>query len=217
MDVKILQACPLFDGVDASDLETVLTCLSAQEKSFGKGDFIFHAGDSPLSVGIVLSGAVHVIQEDYWGNRTIVSRIDEAGMFAEAFACSDVTRLPVSVVSVQPTQALFIDCKKIITTCSSACDFHLILIKNMLRILANKNVFLTQKTEHITKRSIRDKVLSYLSSRAVLSNSKTITVPFNRQELADYLSVDRSALSRELGAMQAEGLIRFQGQNFELL
>jgi len=216
MDTTVLEKSPLFEGINEEEIPVLLQCLGAREKSFSKGDFVFRFGDKPTSVGIVLAGTVHVIQEDYWGNRTIISRIGSAGLFGESFACSDTMNLPVSVVATQDARILFINYKKIVTTCSSACTFHNSLIKNMLSILANKNVFLTRKMSHLGERTIRDKVLSYLSEQALEAKTSRFAIPFNRQELAHYLSVDRSALSRELGNMQKEGLLTYSGKRFEL-
>lgn len=215
--LDILKKVPLFEGVAPEDLTEMLGCLSSTNKSYKKGEYIFTAQDPPVTVGIVLTGTVHVIKEDFWGNRAILARVGSCGMFGEAFACAQVDKLPVSVVATELTEILFIDYKKIITTCSSACHFHTRLIQNMLHILAQKNLLLTQKMEHIVKRTTREKLLSYLSQQAVQAGSAYFSIPFNRQELADYLSVDRSALSSELGKLQKEGALDFHKNEFHLI
>lgn len=217
MDQTVLQQCKLFAGIDAEGLSAILPCLNAQEKRYPKNSFIFHVEESPSCVGIVLEGAVHLVQEDYWGNRTLIERVLPGGTFGEVFACTDEEKIPLNVIAVEDSTILFIDYKRIVTVCSSACSFHLQLIKNMMQALAYKNIALTGKVEHIGKRTLYDKILSYLSSQAIMNNSSSFTIPFSRQELADYLAVDRASLSRTLGIMKAEGVIRFKGRAFELI
>jgi CRP-like cAMP-binding protein len=217
MIFSVLQNCPLFTNINETDLPALLNCLSAEQKPFRKGAFVFTEEDSPNRVGIVLSGAVHIQREDYYGNRTILSHIGAGGLFGESFSCAKVARLPISVMATESSEILFLDCNRILSTCSSACLFHSGLIKNLTRILADKNVSLTQKLEHITRRTTREKVLSYLSEQAHLANNNIFDIPFNRQEMADYLSVERSGLSIELSKMQAENLLRYRRNHFELL
>lgn len=207
---------PLFAGVDERQLESLLVCLKAVKRQYRKDEFVFAAGDKATSVGIVLSGGVRVLQEDFWGHRTILAHIEPGGLFGEAFSCAGKDVLPVSVAASDPCEILLIDYRRIVTTCSSTCAFHTRLVMNMMRILAEKNILLTQKIEHLSKRTTREKLLSFLSAQAIFSGT-TVDIPFNRQELADYLCVDRSALSRELGAMQAEGLIKYDKNSFELI
>ncbi|MDL2290673.1 Crp/Fnr family transcriptional regulator [Desulfovibrio sp. OttesenSCG-928-F20] len=198
-------------------MESLLLCLKAVKRQYRKDEFVFVAGSKATLVGIVLSGGVRVLHEDFWGHRAILAHVDPGGLFGEAFSCSEKNSLPVSVIASEATEILLIDYRKIVTTCSSACVFHTLLVMNMMRILAEKNILLTRKIEHMSKRTTREKLLSFLSEQAVFAKNTTIDIPFNRQELADYLCVDRSALSRELGAMQAEGLISYDKNSFELI
>jgi len=209
--------CPLFAGIKEAELLTLLDCLSASEKKFKKGSYIFMSGETVNFIGLVLSGSVHIIREDFWGNRAILAHIGPGGLFGEAFSCAQIKKLPVSAFAAETAVVLLLDYRKIITTCSSACMFHTGLIKNMLRILAEKNVMLTQKMEFITQRTTREKVLAYLSAQARQAGGGNFEIPFNRQELAEYLSVDRSAMSRELSKMQDEGILLFHRNHFELL
>lgn len=213
----VLKKCPMFTGISENDIKPMLSCLNAKEIKVRKGELIFAAGDRPEYVGIVLSGSVHVVQEDYWGNRTILVAVQAGGLFAEAFSCAEAAVLPVSVLAHDDCTILLIDFKRILTTCSSSCVFHTRLIRNLMKILANKNIALTQKIEYITKKSVRDRVLSYLSACALSEGSNSFSIPFNRQELADYLSVERSALSNTLGKMRKEGIINFEKNIFSLL
>lgn len=211
------KACPLFAGISQEEMGSLLQCLGAKERRVPKGDMIFLAGDRPEHVGIVLSGTVHVMQEDYWGNRTILAAVQAGGLFAEAFSAAEITQLPVSVLAHSDCRILLIDCRKILTTCSASCAFHARLTRNLMRVIAGKNIALTRKIEHITKRSVRERVLSYLSECALLEGSNTFVIPFDRQGLADYLSVERSVLSSALGKMQRDGLIAFEKNHFTLL
>jgi CRP-like cAMP-binding protein len=216
-DNSIVCRCPLFDGIAPAELEALLGCLCAREGRYAKGEFVFLAGDIPDRVGIVLSGAVHVVQEDYWGNRNILAQAEEGELFAESFACAEPVSMGVSVLAVEKAEVLLLDYRRIFTTCSSACVFHARLIRNMLRILARKNIGMLEKMQHLTRRTTRDKVLSYLSTQAKRHNAGEFAIPFSRQELADYLAVERSALSAELSRMRDDGLIRYKKNIFELL
>ena len=214
--LEVLKNCALFDNINEKELEGLLKCLLAKHKTFKKNEFIFCEDDKPTYVGIVLSGSVCVVKEDFWGNRAILAKLGEADLFGEAFSCAEVERLPVSVVASENTQVLLIDYKRIITTCSSACAFHSNLINNMIKILAIKNIRMTQKIHHIVKRTTREKLLSYLSEQALIYKSDRFKIPFNRQELADYLSVDRSAMSNELSKLRDEGIIEFNKNEFKI-
>ena len=211
-----LKRCPLFAQIEAESLGKLLACLGAAVRSFSKGEFIFSAGDAISSVGVVLSGGVHVLQEDYWGHRTILAFVAPAQLFGEAFSCAEAESLPVSVQAAEDSEILLVDYSRITTTCPSACGFHSRLIQNMMRILAQKNILLTQKIEIVTHRTIRERLLAYLSAQAVAVGTSHFTIPFDRQELADYLAVDRSAMSAELTKMRAEGLIWTSRSAFEL-
>jgi CRP-like cAMP-binding protein len=217
----IIQNCPLFSGIEESDFRILSACLSAVKKRFEKNDFVFAAGEEADSIGIVLSGAVHVLREDFWGNREILTRVGPGGLFGEAFACAEVgaaipEKLPVSVQAAEESEILLINSRRLHIFCPSACAFHTVLIRNLTRVLAAKNVILTQKLEHVTRRTTRGKLLSYLSEQAKRAGGKVFDIPFSRQELADYLSVDRSAMSAELSRMRDENLLRWHRNHFEL-
>ena len=211
-----LKHCPLFEKIAESHLETLLKCLGATQKNFGKNGVVFAADKKLDSVGIVLSGAVHTVREDFWGKRTIVGRIECGGLFGEAFACAGTEKFPFNVIAAEASDVLFVKCNRILTSCPSACGFHTTLIKNLTLILAEKNIALTQKLKHLTQPTTREKLLSYLSEQAQTVHSKTFAIPFNREELADYLSVERSAMSAELSRMRRDGLVRYQKNHFEL-
>ena len=214
--LNIIKACPLFSGIAEADLEALLGCLGMATKSYAKDAFIFTAGERSGPMGLVLAGSVYIVQEDFWGRRTILTRIAPGELFAEAFACAGLERLPVSVMAAEAAEIMLIDYRKITTPCAQNCDCHNVLVNNMLRILSRKNVFLVQKIEHLTRRSTREKLLAYLSARARETGRSRFVIPFNRQELADYLAVDRSAMSSELSKMRDEGMLDFVRNEFEL-
>ncbi|MDR0881920.1 MAG: Crp/Fnr family transcriptional regulator [Candidatus Adiutrix sp.] len=215
--MKILKDCPLFADIAEDDLKALLDCLSAVRAEFEKGGFMVEAGEPATRVGVITEGSAHVIQEDYWGNRTILALIRPGELFGEALAGAGLAKSPVSVVAAEKTGVLLIDLARLVTTCSSACVFHAGLIKNLLRILARKNISLIRKIEQVTRRTTREKLLAYLSAQAQAAESSTFEIAFNRQELADYLAVDRSALSAELSKMSREGLLRYDRNRFTIV
>lgn len=212
----LLEQNTFFAKILPEQLQQILPCLGIRKGIFLKNHFLFRAGDYMEQIGFLLSGKIYIIQEDFWGNRTILEQIEPGGMFGEAFACAGTKKIPVSVLAAEETEVLFFPYQKILTMCPNACPFHQQLITNMLQIMAGKNVMLVQKMTHITKRNTREKLLSYLSVQALQQSSNQFVIPFNRQELADFLAVDRSAMSAELSRMQKEGLIEYHRNAFTL-
>lgn len=211
-----LAGCPLFSGIAPQEAVSLLHCLSARQRQYAKDTFLFRAEEPARSVGVLLSGSVHIIQEDYWGNRTILAHAGPGELFGEAFSCAQVSHLPVSVVAAENAVVLLLNCRKLLTVCPSACTFHTRVLTNLLQILAQKNILLTQKIGYLSKRTTREKVTAFLSAQALQCKSSRVTIPFNRQELADYLCVERSALSRELSAMKKDGLLDYRRNQFIL-
>lgn len=212
----IMKMSPLFVGIEESEMDTMLPCLSADIKKYKKDEFIFRQGDYVRSLGMVLKGRAHIVQEDFWGNRNILTQIDPGQIFAETYACLNKKELRVDVIAEEDVEILFLDMQKVIGVCASACRFHTILIRNLLDVLAGKNLMLTTKIGHVMQRSTREKILSYLSEQSQLAHTSEFIIPFNRQELADYLSVDRSALSNELSKLSKEGMIEYKKNKFKL-
>lgn len=215
--IPILLTSPLFAQIKKDDLISMLHCLSATCKSYPKDSFILKRNETTHSVGMVISGSAHTIKEDFWGNRTILTKLSKGELFGETFACIGEKNTDIAVVAVKNTSVLYFDMKKILNVCSSACSFHNQLIQNLLSVLAKKNQLLTKKIEHMAKRTTKDKLLSYLSTEALNHNSDSFTIPFNRQQLADYLCVDRSAMSNELSKLREEGILTFHKNQFTLL
>jgi CRP/FNR family transcriptional regulator, dissimilatory nitrate respiration regulator len=206
----------LFSGIEGAERESLMGCLQAVRRHFKKGEMVFAAGDPP-AVGLLQSGAVQVLAEDPMGNRTIIGRMEAGDLFGEAFACAGAEKLPFSVEAAADSDVLLIDVKKILVTCPTACPFHSRLIENLMAILAHKNIMLGAKIRHLSRRTTRDKLLSYLSEQAREAGSRSFTIPFNRQELADYLCVDRSAMSAELSKLKAESMLDYDKNLFTLL
>ncbi|MDL2220459.1 Crp/Fnr family transcriptional regulator [Eubacteriales bacterium OttesenSCG-928-N14] len=215
--MDVLQRVPLFAGFSPEELPNTLQCLEAQQKKYQKDETIFLAGDAANRVGILLCGTAQVVSDDVFGNRSIRTMLGEADLFGEVFACAEVEQLPVSVIAQRDCVVLLINYARILSPCQAQCIFHANLVENMMRILAQKNLMLSTKMDVLSARSTRHKLLNYFSALAMQQGSAQVTLPFDRQQLADYLAVDRSAMSTELSKMQRDGLIRYQKNRIELL
>lgn len=224
--MRTFPANPLFQGIESSSLPSLLDCLGAKKERYDKNDVVFAAGGSVPDLGLVLSGAVRVERIDFWGRRAILGRVEAGETFGESFSLGlpgGDGPAPVSAVAARDSEILLLNYTRVMTSCTSACSFHTRLIRNVLSLLARKNMELLRKIDLLTRPSTREKLLAYLSDRAeevtapLAEGGMVVEIPFNREELADYLAVDRSALSRELGKLRDEGLIRFERNRFELL
>lgn len=215
--LKQLQSNDLFNNFNENDLESILNCLSAKVNYYKKKDMIIRQGDPVQIVGIVLVGGVQIIKEDIEGNINILSHLGINDIFAEAFAYADIYECPITVQATENSEIMFIDCKRIIRTCNNSCVFHWKLIENMLSLIARKNIMLNQKMEILSKRTTREKLLAFFNIQIQMNHSKKFSIPYNREGLAFYLCVDRSALSRELSNMRDEGLLKFNKNEFEIL
>ncbi|MBR2480404.1 MAG: Crp/Fnr family transcriptional regulator [Clostridia bacterium] len=213
---NVLKLCPLFNGLDEEKLSTMLNCLGAKVESFDKKYTIFSEGKPQKYIGILLSGSAQIIQIDYFGNRSILSDIEAGNSFAEAFACNDNSILPVSIIANEPCEVMFINSRHILHTCTNCCDFHQQLIYNLMKELAKKNIAFYQKIDVTSKRTTREKLLTYLAYQAKRAGSNRFTIPFDRQALADYLEVDRSGLSVEISKLKKEGVLDTHKNLFEL-
>ena len=216
MNFDFISKTVLFKGCTPEQTKEVLTCLKAEHRSFEKGSTIFHAGDIISSFGMVLSGSVNIESDDVWGNKTIIDHVEAGQVFAETYACIGEQALLVNVVACENTSILFLQTQRLLQPCSCACSHHTFLIKNLLTIASQKNLNLSRRIFHTTSKSIRNRVLSYLSFQSIQQQSTDFIIPFNRQQLADYLSVDRSALSNELSKLQKDGLITVEKNHFIL-
>jgi len=214
---NVIASNPLFDQIREEDLMGMLSCLCARVHEYQRDSYIILAGDEVRSIGVVLKGKVAVERESEDGFRNLVAVLVPGECFGESFACSEHPEAFVSVVAMEECEILFLDCKKIVTTCSSACAFHTRLIENILSMLSEKILGLNQKLEIVSKRKIREKLVTFFEAQKKNAGTNVFSIPYNREQLADFLFVDRSALSNELCKMRDEGLIRFQKNKFEIL
>lgn len=207
----------LFSGISQADLSNLLSCLAAVERRYSKGAVILAEGEPTQWMGLVLEGRAIISCADVWGKSSILGFAEPGAVFGEAYACVPGEALLISVCAAEETRVLFLNVGKLLTVCGNACPFHARLIRNLLTISAGKNLQLSRRIFHTTPKSIRGRLQSYFSECAKKSGSLTFTLPFNRQQLADYLGVDRSAMSSELSKMQRDGLIQVQGGTITML
>lgn len=216
-DYRLLEGIPLFKGIRQTEFGALFACVGTKTQHFEKGDFILLNGSDANFIGIVLSGRVQIIKEDIFGNRAILNDLGAKAVFGESFVCGGSYTLTVSVQAAQASDILFLPFERVMHMCPSACGFHNTLIKNMVELVANKNIKLMESLEITTKRSLREKMLTYLSQLAQEQGATTVTAPLGRVDLADFLGADRSALTRELNRMQEDGLIEFEKNTYTLL
>ena len=213
---SVLRSSSLFGGISETELRAILSCLDTKTENYPKDAFVLRPGDTVEAVGLVLEGSVLVIQEDVWGNRNILSTAGPGQTFAAAFACAPGSVLNVGVAAQTPVTVMFLNVKRILNMCPSACTHHSRIIRNLLGELAQKNLEVNEKLTHMGQRTTRDKLLSYLSAEAQRGGRYEFDIPFSRQQLADYLGVERSGLSVELGKMRSDGLLDFHKSHFVL-
>ena len=213
-DFEAATGSPLFQGIAINEFEKMLTCLSATTACYKKDDVILLSGDTVNFVGLILSGSVQVIREDVNGHVMLLNELGVSEIFGEVFACAGIDKSPVTVQAKDDAEILLVNYKKIITYCTAACPFHTRLIENMLKLIAVKSLALNQRIEVLSRRTTREKLLAFFDMQR--GTAKKFTIPFNREELAQYLCVDRSAMSSELSKMRNERLLSFTKNTFEI-
>lgn len=213
----ILKNCSLFAKIDGENLPGMLACLGAVVTAFEKDEIILAEGDPAREIGVLLTGAAQIQRVDYYGNRSILANVTPGELFGETFACAGVQTLPVQVVALEESRILRINSDRLLRTCGNACDFHHQMIYNLMQVVAAKNLLFHQKLEILSQRTIRDKLMTYLLLQAKRAGSNRFTIPFDRQELADYLEVERSGVSVELSKLRREGVLNNKKNQFELL
>ncbi|MDO4288647.1 MAG: Crp/Fnr family transcriptional regulator [Eubacterium sp.] len=214
--IDLLKCHPLFQDLTPSEIDAILKCAAPVLAAKKSGEYILQAGESTENMGFVLSGTVMVIQEDLWGRRNIMSQLTPGGIFSEPFAAVPGAVLNVSVVAMEDCEILLLNVHRLLSGCSLSCDFHSKLIRNLVTLLAEKALAFNDKITHLSKRTTREKLLSYLSAEALRQGSRSFDIAFNRQQLADYLCVERSAMSVELSKLQKEGLLSYHKNHFKL-
>lgn len=217
--LDVLEKNQLFKGIHKSEISSVLQCLQCNIKNYKKGEIIILGGSKVHSLGIVIDGGIQIVREDLGGNRMMIAGLTKGEIFAETFACGEIDVSPVSVYASEKSTILWILIKKIVNPCSMVCSFHSSIIMNLLELMAKKNMYLNQKLELLSQRSIREKIILFLELEAKKKGKEggEFLIDLNRNELADYLCVDRSALSRELSKLKMEKIIDYHKNKFKLL
>lgn len=215
--IEEMMQSPLFAGIEREDLQPMLHCVGYHVAEFPKGGIIAVEEESIHYIGVILSGAVDMVKEDLWGNKTMLVRMRPGELFGETFACGMDTLSVVSFMAAEESRVLFMPFRRVMHTCTSACMFHHRLVENMVRMIARKNRDLMRKVEVVSKKNLREKILAYLSIQAQQHASHYFEIPLGRVELADYLCADRSALTRELASMKKDGLIDYDRNMFRIL
>ena len=214
---SILRKCTLFNDIEDENIIPLLGCLGAKVEEYDKKYTILAEGNPAKYIGIVLSGEAQMEKVDFYGNRSIVTNISVSEIFGEAFACAGIDKIPVTVIAKEPGEIMLLDCERILHSCSNACGFHRQIIFNLMKELATKNLMFHKKIEITSQRSTREKLMTYLMQQAKSVGSDSFTVPFDRQELADYLEVERSGLSAEIGKLKKKGILDCTKNRFTLL
>ena len=214
--LPVLRGCPFFKGLDDDEILSILHCVNASAISAKQSSYIFRAGDSTEVMGLVVSGCVLIIQEDLWGHRNILAKCQTGDFFGEPYAASSGAVLNISVAADEDCEILLLNVKRLLSTCPTACGHHQKLIRNLVSVLANKILILNDNITHVGKRTTRDKILSYLSTESIRQASLSFDIPFDRQQLADYLCIDRAAMSTEISKLQKEGYLKTNKKHFEL-
>ena len=215
--IPILKNTQLFSGASDEDIEAMLGCLQARLCTYKKGEYVLREGERIERLMMLVKGELHIQRDDYWGNRSIISMVGVGEMFGEAYAAPESGPLMNDVLAVEDSAVIFLDIGKLLTVCPNGCKFHAMAVKNLFFAISEKNRKLVRKLGYMSRRTTREKLIAYLSEEAKRQNSGTFSIPFNRQQLADFLSVDRSAMSNELCRLRDEGLIEFEKNRFRLL
>lgn len=207
---------PIFFGMNEDELKGLLECFNARIRNYDDGEMIIRQGDMINNIYLILEGAVNIEKDSYWGRRIIVSRLGVNNNIALSFVASKNITSGIDAVSIGNSKILILNYEKCTSMCQNACTRHKVLINNLFEILSKENIELLQKIENISQKTIREKLLTYFSNEARKNKSNIFEIPFNRQDLADYLNIDRSAMSFELSKMQKDGLIKFDKNKFML-
>lgn len=215
--LPVMRTSPFFASLDDNEILSILHCINASVISKPQNSYIFRAGDSTEIMGLVLSGSVLIVQDDLWGHRNILSRCMSGDFFGEPFAANPGSVLNISIEVEKDCEILLLNTQRLLMSCTAACEHHQKLIRNLVSVLANKILIFNDKITHVSKRTTREKLLSYLSSESIRHGALSFDIPFDRQQLADYLCVERAAMSVEISKLQKDGILRTKRNHFELL
>lgn len=217
IDMEQIHSLEMFQGIEANDMHSLLKCMGSYVEIYQKDQLIYFTKDTITSIGIILDGCVHMEKEDVWGRKVILVSMGEGAIFGETFACQKDTASEVTFTARKPTKVLYLPFHRILHTCQNTCLFHHKLIENMVMYIARKNYQLIEKVEVTSKKTLREKILTYLSIESRDHKGVYFDIPLGRAELADYLCSDRSALSRELKAMKDAKIIDYHKNTFKIL
>jgi CRP-like cAMP-binding protein len=214
--LQILKKCQLFRGMTEADIQHILNCLGSRKKTYRRNEYIFMEGEKQPKVGVILSGTVQAIKETKNGGLILINQMNAGDTFGLSYVCAQTDYLPISIISTDQSEVLFIELDQLVRTCHNACQFHIDMIKNALWILAQKNLFLDTKMYYISHKTIRERLMTYLEDQETRADSREFEIPLNREQLADFLCADRSALSRELGHLKEEGILDYKKNWFRM-
>ena len=214
--LESIQGYELFDGMSLEEANTMLECLDAYVISRDKGAAIFVEGSHATRFGVVLSGSLVVVKDGMDGKRSIIKRIGEKELVAAAQAFSGTKTMHVRVEADAPSRVLILNAAKVGSPCCNACTFHVKLVRNVMRILAAKTLELNAKIEILSHRTTEERLLAYLHSFADKCGKNEFDIPFDRQQLADFLCVERSALSAEINRLARVGVFDCRKNHFKL-
>ena len=200
----------IFDGIGIERLSALFACLGlgAKRQRLVKGEALMRTGERADRIGVLLSGALSVSTYDLEGRRTIIKRIGPAEIVAAAQSLSGAETMSVDVEADEDSDVLLVKADRILSPCENACAFHARLVRNLMRALAVKTIELNRKIEILSHRSTQDRLMAYLRSVAQQKGTDEFDIPFDRQQLADFLCVERSALSSRISSVSSEA--RFQ-------
>ncbi len=214
LPMELLSATALFRHMEPEEIRRLLSCLGAARRTYGKGAFLFHQGEEVTACGIVLRGSVDAVCYHEDGTAELVARQSRGSVFGDVLMASEAPS-HVTLRAAEETEVLYLPGEKLLGGCERACPCHAALRRNLLREMAEKYRQLQRRLRYLSEPSLRRRILLYLQAES--PGGGAFTVPYGRQELADFLGVNRSALSRELGRLRNEGIIEFYKNSFRLL
>lgn len=212
----LLSACPLFFEIEPEKICAALNCLGPMESFIPKGAAVFHEGDSVQHIGIVLSGSIELTRTDRAGRRIVMMSADPGTLLGDTYLCAGISQAPVTATAVLDSAVLSFDGRRLLTACENNCSIHRQIIRNLMRSVAQKNLALTQKIYLMSRRTTREKLMTFLTEQARYQGAAEFRIPYDRQSLADYLGVERSAMSAEIGKLKKDGIIDCKGSWFRL-
>ncbi|WP_161566643.1 Crp/Fnr family transcriptional regulator [Senegalimassilia faecalis] len=212
-----LSDAPLFRGIPAEDVDAMLPCLGASRRAYRRGERVMRAGQVATRVGVLLEGRLHVEMPDAWGNVSVLESVGPGEPFAVAYACGKEGLLDVDVVADADSTVATLEAARVLHPCERQCACHGALVRNLLMSMANKNIAMNRRAMAMAPKTVRGKILAYLSVQQTVAGAPEFAIPFTQEKLASYLGVDRSTLSAELSALRKEGVIDYKGRTFRLM